>query len=185
MSPFPCPRFQQRSHEKPPVCRTRKNSPTLHEPRRFAIVFAIVRQLSILWFRYIQYISYNSISQRLLLIFFPRLFLFLPNCCFPSGFPIKILFYSPPLPFPLHTLPVSPPPWFNHSNYIWRRVTFMKLVLYGVFRFLPCHPSSEHPPSDTLSLMSKTELHSHFCQKQSSLRSIFSELRCNKGRVVR
>jgi hypothetical protein len=50
----------------------------------------------------------------------------LPSGLFPSGFPTNIL-CSPPhscyMPCPSH------PPWLDNSNYTWRRVQVMKLLI--------------------------------------------------------
>jgi hypothetical protein len=68
----------------------------------------------------------NPISLRSILIFSTHLRLGLPSGLFPSGFPPICIPLSPHscyMPYPSH------PPWFDHSNYTWRRVQVMKLLI--------------------------------------------------------
>jgi hypothetical protein len=63
-------------------------------------------------------------SPRSILILSFRLHLGLRNGIFLSGFPINILYALLFFPFVLHD-----PPWLEHSNYTWRRVQVMKLLI--------------------------------------------------------
>jgi hypothetical protein len=67
----------------------------------------------------------------------------LPSGLFPSGLPTKIVYaflLSPNvwyMPYPSH------PPWLDHSNYTWRKVQFMKLLIIQFSRnLLSFHRSS-------------------------------------------
>jgi hypothetical protein len=60
----------------------------------------------------------------ILLILFIHLCLGLTSCLFPSGFPIIFYMHSSS-----SMLCPSHPPWFNNSNYTWRRVQVMKLLI--------------------------------------------------------
>jgi hypothetical protein len=70
----------------------------------------------------------HPISLRPILILFTHLHLGLPNGLLLSGFPDNILYAFLLSPFVLHACP-SHPPWLNHSNYTWRKVQVMKLLI--------------------------------------------------------
>jgi hypothetical protein len=50
----------------------------------------------------------------------------LPSGLFPSGFPTNILYA---FLFSIRATCPSHPPWLDHSNYTWRRVQVMKLLI--------------------------------------------------------
>jgi hypothetical protein len=44
---------------------------------------------------------------------------------------------------PMHATCPAHPPWFDHSNYTWRRVQVMRLLINTILsKLLPFHPSS-------------------------------------------
>jgi hypothetical protein len=53
----------------------------------------------------------------------------LPIGLFPFGLPTNILICIPLLPHSCYISCPSHPPWLYHSNYIWRRVLVMKLLI--------------------------------------------------------
>jgi hypothetical protein len=60
----------------------------------------------------------------------------LPNCLFLSGLPTNTL-HAFLLPSYQHSCYLSCPshrPWLDHSNYTWRRVQVMKLLIMQFFR---------------------------------------------------
>jgi hypothetical protein len=69
----------------------------------------------------------HPISLRSILIF-SQLRLGLPSNLFPCSFPAKTLYALLFSPCVLHALP-SHLPWFYDSNYIWRRVQVIKLLI--------------------------------------------------------
>jgi hypothetical protein len=52
----------------------------------------------------------------------------LPSGLFPSGFSTEILYTFLFLPSACYMSCKSHPAWFDHSNYIWRRVQFIQLL---------------------------------------------------------
>jgi hypothetical protein len=65
---------------------------------------------------------------RSILILSSHLRLGLPSGLFPSGFPTKIL-YQFLFAHACYMLRPSQPPWLGHSDYTWRRVQAMKLLI--------------------------------------------------------
>jgi hypothetical protein len=53
----------------------------------------------------------------------------LPTGLFPSGFPTKYLTRVPLLPHLCYMPCLSHRPWLDHSNYTWRRVHVMKVLI--------------------------------------------------------
>jgi hypothetical protein len=128
--------------EKPPVAQTLKRFPTFYGTRRFITVFKRALHWSLSWARSVQSTPSHPISLRSFLTLPSHLRLGFLSGPFPTGVFTKILFaflFSSCMPHActLHT------PWLNHSNYIWRRVQVMKLL---IIQFSPasCHilPSS-------------------------------------------
>jgi hypothetical protein len=108
----------------------------------------------------------RPISRRSILILFTYLCLGLPSSLFPSGFTTNILYnaHSCHMHYPSH------PFWFDHSNYTWQRVQFMKLL---IMQFLqPFITSSLFGPnillntlfSNTLSLCSSLNVRDQVSQ---------------------
>jgi hypothetical protein len=52
----------------------------------------------------------------------------LPSSLFPSGFPTNIYMHSSS-PHSCYMPSTSHPPWLGNSNYTWRRVQVMKLLI--------------------------------------------------------
>jgi hypothetical protein len=80
------------------------------------------------WARPIQPIPSHPISLRYILIFSTHQRLGLSRGLLPSGFTTNILYaflFSPIRA----TCPAHRPPWLDHSNYTWRRVQVMKLLI--------------------------------------------------------
>jgi hypothetical protein len=90
------------------------------------------------WARPIWYTSSHPTSPRCIPILSAHLRLDLASSLFLSGYPIITYTCSSSPPFPLHAHP-SHPPQLYYSNYTWRRVQIMKLLLTLSFytMFLP------------------------------------------------
>jgi hypothetical protein len=91
-------------------------------------MFTRALHLSLSWARSVQSISPHPISLRSILALSTHLRLSLPCGIFPSAFPqISYMHSSSPhscyIPYPSH------PPWLDRSNYTWRRVQVMKLLI--------------------------------------------------------
>jgi hypothetical protein len=137
-------------------------TPTFYGTRRFITVFTKALHWSLSWARSIQCIPSHPIFLRSILILFTHLSLGHHIGVFPSGFPTNILYaflfpHSCYMPFPSH------PPWFDNSNYTWRRVQAMKLLLMQfsptschfislLSKYSPQHPVLKHPQSMFLPL---------------------------------
>jgi hypothetical protein len=74
------------------------------------------------------YIPPHPFSLRYILILSSHLPLGLPSGLFPSGLPPKPYMHSSS-PHACHMPCPSHCPWLDHSNYIWRRVQVMKLLI--------------------------------------------------------
>jgi hypothetical protein len=80
---------------------------------------------------------------------------------------------------------VSHSPWLNHSNYIWRRVQVMKLLIVQFSPtsnyFVPLHPrySRQYLVLTISSLFSPDILVSTFSQFRPSSGQIFSSVPCS------
>jgi hypothetical protein len=124
-------------------------------------VLTRVLHWSLSWARLIQSIPSHPISLRFILKVFTHLSLGLPSGLFHSSFPINILHAFLPhscyMPCPSH------PPWLDHSNYTWRRVQVMKLIMQfsptsSHFISLWFKYSPQHLFSNTLSLRSSLNI---------------------------
>jgi hypothetical protein len=80
---------------------------------------------SLFWARSSQSILPNSLSLRFILAL-PSYLRGLPSGLFPSGFPTKILYAF------LFSCP-SHPPWLDNSNYTWRTIQVMKLLIMQLY----------------------------------------------------
>jgi hypothetical protein len=140
----------------PSVAQPLKNFPTFYGTLRYITAFTTAIHESLSWARSIQSISPHPISLRYILISSSRVRLRLPSGLFPSSYPTKILhafLFS-------HACYMPCPSHLHHSNYTWRRVQVMKLL---IMQFSPtsCHfiplrtnYSPQHLFSNTLSLWS-------------------------------
>jgi hypothetical protein len=94
---------------------------------------------------YMRCVSYqrkigDQFFPELLVILSSHLRLGFPIGLFPSDFSTRILSSSPNASYmlcPFH------PSWLDHSNYIWRRVKVMKLIMK--FNWAPCHHGMSRP----------------------------------------
>jgi hypothetical protein len=107
--------------EKLLIVRPLKKFPAFYGTQRFITVFTRAIHWYLSWARSIQSIPSHPVSLRPILILFTHLRLGLPSGLFPSWFPP--LPHSCYMPCPFH------PPWLDHSNYTWRRVHVMKLLV--------------------------------------------------------
>jgi hypothetical protein len=100
--------------------------PTSYGTRRFITAFTIAIHMSLFWARSIQCISPLTVSPRYILIMFSHVHLGLPSGLFwlSHQYPVCIL-----LPHSCYIPCSSHPPWLGHSNYTWRRVQVMKLLI--------------------------------------------------------
>jgi hypothetical protein len=106
--------------EKPPIVQLLENFPAFYGTRMFSTLHC-----SLSWAISIQSIPPNPISLRSILILSIHIHLGLPGGLFPSGF-----FHKNPIwvPFVLHALPISSTSTY-YSNYTWRSVQVMKLLI--------------------------------------------------------
>jgi hypothetical protein len=128
--------------EKPPIFQLLMNSPAFYGTRRFSSVFTRVLHWPLSCARSIQSIPSHSIPLSSILILSTYLRPGLPSGPFPSGFPTNILYassfhHSCYMPFP------SDPPWLHHSNYTWRTLQVLKLIMQ--FSPASCHFMSLRP----------------------------------------
>jgi hypothetical protein len=114
--------------EKLPLVSLLKNFAVFYGTRRFSTVFTRVFHWSLSWARLIQSISSHSISISSILILFTHIRLGLPSSLFPSGFSTNILMHSSSPHLCYMSYP-SHPPWLDYSNYTWKRVEVMKLLI--------------------------------------------------------
>jgi hypothetical protein len=113
--------------EEPPIVQPLKNFPAYYGTRRFNTVFTRALHWSLSWARWIQSKPSHPISVRSILILSTHLRLDLISGLFPSGFP------------PITYMPCpSRPLWLDNSNYAWRRVQVMKLLI------MQFSPTSRH-----------------------------------------
>jgi hypothetical protein len=114
--------------EKPPIVQLLKNFSAFYGTRKFITVFTRALHWSLSWAKSIQFIPSHPISLRFILILFTHPRLGLPSGLFPSGFP-SISYMHSSSPHSCHVPCLSHPPWLDHSNYTWRRVQVMKLLI--------------------------------------------------------
>jgi hypothetical protein len=112
-----------------PLVQLLNNFPTLYGPWRFITVFTRAIHWSLSWARRIQSIPPHPTSLRSILILSCHLHLVLISLL-PSGIPPELYMHSSSSSSlcVLHVLP-SHPPCLDHSNYIWRKVQVMKLLI--------------------------------------------------------
>jgi hypothetical protein len=141
----------------PPVAQLLKNSPKFCGTR--CIITMLTRALYwfLSWVRWIQSIPHHSI---LIVSFCLRLGL--PSGLVLSVFPAKSCTYT--LSFHACFIPCSSrPPWLHHSNYIWRKVQFMKLLIMQFsptsYHFIPLRSkySPQTPPVCLLPSLNVTD----------------------------
>jgi hypothetical protein len=92
-------------------------------------VFTRALHWSLSWAISIQSTPSHPISLRSILILSTHLRLGLPSGLFHSGFPTNILYAFLFSPHSCYLLHPSHPPWLDYSNYTWRRVQLMKLLI--------------------------------------------------------
>jgi hypothetical protein len=120
----------------------------------FIAVFTVALHWSLSWARSIQSTPSHPISLSTLILSAHLLF-GLPSSLFPYGFPTNILYaflFSPHscyMPCPSHS------PWLDRSNYVWRGVQVMKLLLMP-FSPIFCHLSLFGPNILPTTLFSNT-----------------------------
>jgi hypothetical protein len=114
--------------EELPNVQPLKNFPAFYRNRRFNTVFTRALHWSLSWATSIQSTPDHPISLRCILILSTHLRLGLPSGLFPSGYPANILYAFLFAPLVLHVPPILSF-WLDHSNYTWRRVQVMKLLL--------------------------------------------------------
>jgi hypothetical protein len=134
-------------------------------------VFTRALHWSLSWARSIQSTPLHPISLRSILILFNHLHVGLPSGLFSSRSHTNILyaFLSPHscyMPCPSH------PHWLDHSNYTWRRVQVMKLLIMQ-FR-QPPFTSSLFDPNTVLSTLFSNTLSLCTSIHQSSVRFKYS-----------
>jgi hypothetical protein len=142
--------------EKPAVVQPLKKIPECYGNLRFITVLIRVLHWSLPWTRSMQSIPPQLMSLRSISIVSTHLHRGLPNGLFRSGFPTKILYaflfsaHSCYMPCPFH------PPWLDQSNYTWRRLQVMKLLIMQSFLQPPITSSLFGPNILLMSLFSKS-----------------------------
>jgi hypothetical protein len=122
------------SHQHSPFWEATNCSPTQefsksYGTRRFITMFTRARHWSLSWARSVQSIPLHSVYLWSNIVLFFYLQWCLPKDFFVSGSPkAKTLFaflfsHACYMPCPIH------PPWVHHSNYTWRKVQVMKLLI--------------------------------------------------------
>jgi hypothetical protein len=118
--------------EKPPVAQLLKNFQKFNGTQKFSTMFTRALHWFLSWARWILSIPPHPISLRFSLILSSHLCVGLRGCLFwlshQNGKCITLLPHSCYMPYSSH------PPWLDHSNYTWRRVQVMKLL---VMQFSP------------------------------------------------
>jgi hypothetical protein len=110
--------------EEPPIVQPLKNLPTLYGTRMFNTVFTRALHWFLFWAISIQSTPSHPMSLRSILILSTRLRLGLRSGLFPSGFPNNILYaFLCYTPRPSHSSSL------DYSNYAWRRVQVMELLI--------------------------------------------------------
>jgi hypothetical protein len=133
--------------EKSPIVQLLKNFPAFYRTRMFITASTRALHWSLSWARSISIPSHH-ISLRSILILFTHYVLVFPVISFLLAFPpISYMHSSSPhscyMPCP------SQPPWLDLSNYTWRRVQVMKLLIMQFFptsrmilgKYKPTHQS--------------------------------------------
>jgi hypothetical protein len=148
--------------EKLSIVQPLKNFPAFYETRRFITVSTRALQWSLSWARSFHSGPSHFVSLRSILILSTHLRLGLPSGVYSSGFQTNNLY-----PHSCYISCQSHPPSLDHSNYIWRGVKVMKLLImqfsqisrhFISFRtkYSPQTPSLCVPP-----LMSETKFRTH------------------------
>jgi hypothetical protein len=106
-------------------CETTQEFPNIYGTQRLITVFTRALHWSLSWASSIQSIPPHHISPRSNLILSTHLRLGLPSGLFPCGFPTKSYMHSFYPALMLHALPIS----FSFTNYTWRTVQVMKLLI--------------------------------------------------------
>jgi hypothetical protein len=114
--------------DKPAIAQLLKNFSAFYVTRRFITVFIRVLHWSISCARSIQSIPPHPISLRSVLILSPTYVLVYLVIFFLLAFP-SISYIHSSCPHSCCMTCPSHPPWLDHSNYVWRRVQVMKLVI--------------------------------------------------------
>jgi hypothetical protein len=110
----------------PTIMQPPKNFPDIYGTRRFITVFTRARHWSLSWARSIQSAPphpFQYYSPTYILVFLVVSFLLTSHqypICIPS---LHSCYMSCP----------SDPPWLDHSNYVWRGVQIMKLLIMQFF----------------------------------------------------
>jgi hypothetical protein len=129
-----------------------KNFPAFHGTQRFITAFTRTLHLTLSWAKTIQPIQ-PIWSDQINLIITNHLCLDLPSGLFPLGFRTNNIYAF--LPHSCYMTYPSHPRGLHHSDYTWRTLQVMKLL---VMQFSP--PSHPHHPVFE-HLQSKTKFHTH------------------------
>ena len=81
--------------------------PAFYGTRRFITAFTTARHLSLSWARSIQFMPFQPISLRSILILSFHIYMGLSSGLLPSGFPTSTLYARLLSPYVLHALPIS------------------------------------------------------------------------------
>jgi hypothetical protein len=144
--------------EKLPTMQPLKNFPKFYGIRKFIPMFTRALHWPLFWARSIHLLTPHPFSLRWILILSTHLGFCLPTGLFPSDISIQYLISIPLLPHSCYMLCPHHPSGLDHSNYIWRRVQVMKLLIMQFFA-TPYHLtplrfkySIQHMFSNTLSV---------------------------------